>query len=158
MDSAAPIGFEALDLGPGFAQAFGPVYVRRATSSLGFRVAPCHLNPVGVCNGGAMATFADMQIAAVIKSGPGTAPGHQPTISLSVDYLAPAPVDAWVEAAVMLVKRTRTLIFTQALITANGDPVARSTAIYRNYNIGAQASEKREEQDNVEVRGDQAGS
>ena len=103
---------------------------------MGFRIAPNHLNPVGVCNGGAMATFADMQIAAVIAGGPGTSEGHQPTISLNVDYLATASLGAWVEAAVTLVKTTKTLIFTQALITADGEIVARSQAIYRNYGRG----------------------
>jgi acyl-coenzyme A thioesterase PaaI-like protein len=98
---------------------------------LAFRVAPLHLNPVGVCNGGAIATFADMQIAAVVECGPGTAQGHQPTVSLSLDYVAPAPADAWVGAATTLIKSTRTLIFTKAVITADGEIVARSNAIYR---------------------------
>ena len=57
---------------------------------------------------------------------------HSPTISLSLDYLAPAIVGDWVEAQVTLVKTTRTMIFTQAIMTVDGNPVARSTAIYRN--------------------------
>jgi acyl-coenzyme A thioesterase PaaI-like protein len=132
MESGVPNGFEQLDLGPGFMKTFGPVYLRRDTCTLGFRVAAHHLNPVDVCNGGALATFADMQIAAVAK-GLGTAGGHLPTISLSVDYLGTAPCDAWVEAAVTLVKTTRNLIFTQALITTGGNAIVRSTGIYRNY-------------------------
>ena len=87
-----------------------------------------------------MATFADMQIAAVICASPGTADGHQPTISLHVDYLATAPLDAWVEAVVTLVKTTRSLIFTQALIRADGEIVARSQAIYRNFGHGDPAN------------------
>jgi hypothetical protein len=46
---------------------------------------------------------------------------------------------AWVEAAVTLVKTTKTLIFTQALITADGDIVARSQAIYCNCGRGVAA-------------------
>jgi len=136
METNIPGGFVARPLGAGFAEAFGPIYVNPATQAMGFRVALKHLNPVGVCNGGAMATFADMQIAAVIAGSPGTSEGHQPTISLSVDYLATAPLGAWVEAAVSLVKTTKTLIFTQALIAADGEIVARSQAIYRNYGRG----------------------
>jgi len=79
-----------------------------------------------------MATFADMQIAA-FEPGAGTAASHTPTISMHVDYVAPAPLGAWVEAAVTLVKKTPTLIFTQAIITADGHSVARSHAIYRIY-------------------------
>jgi acyl-coenzyme A thioesterase PaaI-like protein len=72
-----------------------------------------------------------MQIAAV-RSGLGAKSMHLPTISLSVDYLAPVSVNSWVEAAVTLTKATRTLMFTQAVITADGDVFAPSTAIYRN--------------------------
>jgi len=84
-----PEGFEPIDLGNGFDARFGPVYMHKDGGRLGFRVASHHLNPVGGCHGGAMATFADMQIAAV-RPGLGTKAGHMPTISLSVDYLAPA--------------------------------------------------------------------
>lgn len=128
---AAPAGFEQVDLGSGFAERFGPVYLNRRENRLGFRVAAHHLNPVDGCHGGALATFADMQIAAV-RSGLGVKSVHLPTISLSVDYLAPVSVNSWVEAAVTLIKTTHTLMFTQAVITADGDVVARSTAIYRN--------------------------
>ena len=137
MEPNVPCGFEVLSLGSGFAEMFGSIYVNRESKTLAFRVAPIHLNPVNVCNGGAMATFADMQIAAVISAGPGTARGHQPTISLNIDYLATTPLGAWVEAAVTLVKTTRSLIFTQAMIRADGEIVARSQAIYRNYGHGA---------------------
>jgi acyl-coenzyme A thioesterase PaaI-like protein len=140
MDARVPEGFEARPLGAGYGEAFGPIYVNHAGRAMGFRVAPHHLNPVGACNGGAMATFADMQITAVIAGAPGTSEGHQPTISLQIDYLARAPLGAWVEAAVTLVKTTKTLIFTQALITADGEIVARSQAIHRNYGRGVAVS------------------
>lgn len=139
MDAEVPKGFDHLSRGGGFAETFGAVYVNRAKRSLAFRVAPTHLNPVNVCNGGALATFADMQIAAVISAGPGTVERHQPTISLHIDYLAPAPLGAWIEAAVTLAKATRTLIFTQALLSADGEVVARSNAIYRNHGRGVLA-------------------
>ena len=81
-------------------------------------------------HGGAMATFADTQLMA-FRAGAEEGASHSPTISLSVDYLAPAAVGAWVEASVTLVKQTRTMLFTQAIMTVDGEPVARSSAIYR---------------------------
>lgn len=129
---AVPDGFEPFNLGPGFTEAFGPVYRHVSETKLGFRVELRHMNPVDACHGGAMATFADMQIA-VLKPGLGTQGGHLPTVSLSVDYLAPARLGAWVVADVMLVKTTRTLVFTQAMITVDGAVVARSSGIYRNF-------------------------
>ncbi|MES2681956.1 MAG: PaaI family thioesterase [Pseudomonadota bacterium] len=131
MNDAIPEGFESVALGSGFSSLFGPVYRHHTESRLGFRVAPQHLNPVQVCHGGAMATFADMQIA-VVAPGLGTQAGHTPTIHLDMDYLAVAPLGSWVEMAVTRLRETRNLIFTQALITADGEPVARSSGIYRN--------------------------
>ncbi len=131
MASAVPPGFELTGLTDPYSVQFGPVYIDRDTSRLGFRVEEKHLNPVGTCHGGAISTFADMQIM-LANEGVGTSAGHTPTISLTVDYLAPPPLGAWVVADVEIVKRTRTLIFTQALIHADGDQlVARTTGIYR---------------------------
>lgn len=129
-----PQGFALLDGGPGFGAAFGPMYVRRGKGggTLAFRVGPCHVNLAGNCHGGAMATFADMQVAATRTTG-GDPATHTPTISLSLDFVGPAPLGAWVECDVTLIKTTRRLVFTQALMRVDGAPVARSTAIYRNH-------------------------
>lgn len=132
---AVPEGFELMRMGCDFAAAFGPVYADRARCRMGFRVAQHHLNPMNVCHGGAMATFADMQIA-VVKPGLGTAAGHMPTIHLDMDYMATAPAGSWVEMAVSLVKTTRNLVFTQAMITADGNLAVRSSGIYRNISAG----------------------
>lgn len=127
-----PEGFEPADLGPGFSAAFGPVYRHRTQQKLGFRVEARHLNPVDVCHGGAMATFADMLIV-VVHSGAGSRDGHSPTITMSIDYVGPARAGTWVEGDVMLVKATRTMLFVQSLITADGEIVARTNGIYRRY-------------------------
>ncbi len=76
-----------------------------------------------------MATFADMQLVAVQF---GDDRPHTPTVNLDLAFLAPAPLGSWVEARVTLLRRTTTLLFTQAVMTADGEPVARSSAIYRN--------------------------
>lgn len=129
MTDKVPEGFVPVALDVGYNAAFGPAYANPAERKIGFRVGPQHLNPVGACHGGAMATFADMQI---VVAGDGPYDKHMPTISLTVDYLAPAPLGAWIEAVVSCQKTTRTMVFTQALITVDGEVVARSSAIYRN--------------------------
>ena len=88
-------------------------------------------NPAGNCHGGALATFADMQVLAMPQH-TGDPAKHTPTVSLSMDYLAPATVGQWVIARVELLRVTRTLIFTQAVLRADGQAVARSNATYRN--------------------------
>lgn len=130
MTLAVPDGFERADLGPGFGRAFGEVWLDRALHRLGFFVAEQHVNAVGTLHGGAMATFADTQLMA-FRRGAEEGASHSPTISLSLDYLAPATLGAWVEAEVTLVKQTKTMLFTQAIMTVGGEPVARSSAIYR---------------------------
>lgn len=127
-----PPGFVPAVLGPGFAGDFGPVWLDRAGHRLGFRVAARHANAIGTLHGGAMATFADTQLMA-IRPGAEEGRPHSPTISLSVDFIAPAKIGDWVETHVTLVRLTRTMAFTQALMTVDGTPVARSTAIYRNH-------------------------
>ena len=111
--------------------SLGQVWLDRANGGMCMMVEPRHCNALGVMHGGAMATFVDAQVLA--------APGHDydpaahtPTITLSVDYLAPAPAGQWLLMAASVVRRTRTMIFTQALVTIAGEPVARSNAIYRN--------------------------
>lgn len=146
MTSAPPAGFERIVIARGFAAGFGPVFLRRDRDqiSLGFRVDARHVNIGGACHGGALATLADLQLAALQRS-QALEPGHGPTISLSLDYLAPAKLHDWVESAVTLVKRTRRLAFTQALLRVGDNPVARSTALYSlpdapKSSIGALAS------------------
>ena len=123
--------YEPIDLGPGFSARLGQVYIDRGRRRLAFRVTVEHGNPVDMCHGGAIATFADAQVVAVLDAPVGWK-RHTPTISLSVDYLAPIAIGAWVEAEVTLSKQTPTMLFTQALMMVEDETVARSHAIYRN--------------------------
>lgn len=125
-----PHGFAELEPTTGFGAGFGPIYRDHGARRIGFRVGPQHVNPRQVCHGGALSTFADYQVTVAIEAcAPlATAP---PTISLSIDYLAPAPLGAWVEAEVTVLRETRSLLFTQAVMSVDDVPVARSNAIYR---------------------------
>lgn len=131
-DAPVPHGFVVVELKDAFSAGLGPIYLHAAASKIGFRVLPRHLNPTGVCHGGALASFADMQVIAVAprfeESGV-----HRPTVSLTIDYVAPVPAGAWVEAVVTLVKTTKTLLFAQALLYVGDEIVARANGIYRNY-------------------------
>ena len=90
-----------------------------------------HCNATGFMHGGAMTTFLDGQ--AFVLEAIDTREAHTPTVSLSVDFLArPAPGD-WLVAEVELVKKTRTLIFTEAKAKVGDRVMARSNATYRNY-------------------------
>lgn len=128
---AIPAGYEPVDVGMGYSLTLGSLFIDRRRSRLGFRVGPGQCNPVGTLHGGAIATFADAQIIA-INPGSELRTEHHPTISLTIDYLAPAVIGDWVECEVTLDRKTRTLFFTRALMRVGDTLVARAGAVYRN--------------------------
>ena len=98
-------GFKAVALGSGFNNAIGPVYLNAGERKLAFRVTPAQMNSFGLCHGGAISAFADLQLLA-LRGAPGVKPGFSPTVSISFDFLAPARLGDWVEAEVTLAKRS----------------------------------------------------
>ena len=57
-----PEGFRAVTVGGPFMAHTGPLYARWTGErlQLGFRVEHRHTNPLNICHGGMMASFADM--------------------------------------------------------------------------------------------------
>ena len=53
-----------------------------------------------------------------------------PTINLQIDYLAASPLGAWVQGEARLLRATRSLVFMQGLVQADGVPVARVGGIF----------------------------
>jgi uncharacterized protein (TIGR00369 family) len=125
-----PDGFLPIDLGAGYSAAFGPVYRHHTEPQLAFRVSRQHLNPSGACHGGALCTFADVLIAVIEND---SASGFTPTITLSLDFIGAAREHDWVVGTASLTRRTRTMLFVQALLTVGPDVVARAHGIYRHY-------------------------
>ena len=129
-----PEGFHPRSFGDGFIGVNGPLYVRRAGSTfqLGFRVERRHCNMMGICHGGMMATFCDMLMpisAHVLSAEIGMR--FLPTINLQIDYLAAAPLGAWVQGEAQLLRTTRSLVFMQGLVQADGVSVARTSGIFK---------------------------
>jgi uncharacterized protein (TIGR00369 family) len=132
-----PTGFKARSFGGGFIAVNGPLYVRKLDPGiqLGFRVEARHCNPMGICHGGMMATFCDMLLpisAHYLSAEIGRR--FLPTIHLQVDYLAATPNGAWVQGEAQLLRATRSMVFMQGLVSADGENVARVSGIFK---IGA---------------------
>jgi len=108
----------------------GRVWVDWAAKRYCLYVSESHCNAVGTMHGGAMSTFLDGQ-AFVYQDRQG-AGHHTPTISLHVDFLEPPCVADWLVAEVILLKTTRTMIFTQAIASVGDRTMASSHAIYKN--------------------------
>jgi uncharacterized protein (TIGR00369 family) len=134
LGDAAPPGFAPIRLGPnnGFVDVNGPLYgkIQDERLLLGFRVELRHCNPADVCHGGMLMTFADMLL--------GIGANYQaklgrflPTVNMSADFLAPAPLGAWVEGSVDVLRTTRNLVFAQCLLTADGAPAMRASGIMK---------------------------
>jgi len=128
-----PEGFRRANVGNGFSSRNARFYARWADGRLrmGFRVGPEHANLRGVLHGGMIATFADTALpyAAMYQVMDGRR--FLPTISLQLDYLAPAELGAWVEAQAEVLRTTRNMVFMQGLITADATAIARVSGIFK---------------------------
>ncbi|HEY5337974.1 MAG TPA: PaaI family thioesterase [Rhizomicrobium sp.] len=126
-------GFRPLNITMGFLGPNGPLYGKwdGKLMRLGFRVEMRHCNPGQVAHGGMLATFADMQLPMAARFQSGQDMGFMPTVSLTCDYLAPAPLGSWVEGQAEPIKITRNLVFAQGLATADGAPCLRANGIFK---------------------------
>lgn len=136
-DNAAmiPPGFVALaDVGGPFLRNIGPLYVleQGATLKFGFRVELRHVNPIRHLHGGMMASFCDMLLPlSAIRKSAEVAGRFLLTISLQIDYLAAAALGAWVEGEAEVLRVTRSLVFAQALVHADGALCARTSGVFK---------------------------
>jgi len=130
-----PAGFKPLpSMGGGFIAANGPLYMKHEGDLVlfGFRVEERHTNPMQICHGGMMASFCDMLLPlSVHRKSREVGMRFLPTISLQIDYLAPAPLGAWVQGEAQVLRTTRSLVFAQGLVEADGRPVARVSGIFK---------------------------
>jgi uncharacterized protein (TIGR00369 family) len=128
-----PEGFKPARIGGEFMARNGPLYARLQGEQLqlGFRVESRHTNPLNICHGGMLASFADMLLPCVAIYQPGTQRRFYPTISLQIDYLAAAPLGAWVQGEGEVLRRTRNMVFLQGLVTSDGVPAMRISGIFK---------------------------
>lgn len=91
-----PEGFVPIVSNSAFGWYTGPFFERETEDGgveRGFRVDEMHINAGGVCHGGMLMTFADILLSSVVMRH--MAPPFV-TVRLSTDFLAPAPLGAWV--------------------------------------------------------------
>ena len=134
--NAVPAGFIALPFkgDEHFLSLTGPLYAKRDGEKLvlGFRVEQRHCNIGGICHGGMLMTFADMQLGLGARFDSEEDIGFMPTVSMTADFLAPAPLGAWVEGRTDLLRSTRNFLFCQCVVTSNGSPAMRASGIMKS--------------------------
>lgn len=131
--SAPPEGFVPAPIGGRFATHNGPLYARWTEQRLvlAFRVEAHHANPGNQCHGGMLGLFADIFISTAAQYQTDIPRQFLPTISLNLDFLAGAPLGSWVEGRAEVLKVTRNLIFSQGLVTADGQTVLRASGVFK---------------------------
>ena len=114
-----------------------PLYSRTIDGvvQIGLFIAPAHCNSRGLVHGGVIATLADnamglsLGVAARARN-PDDAPHGFLTVGLTLDYLAAAKIGQWLLVEPRVLKAGRSLGFTDALVTADGKPIARASASF----------------------------
>jgi uncharacterized protein (TIGR00369 family) len=127
-----PAGFERHDRKSPLTDPWEPLWRRFSgdTVVLGLRAGPAHTNSRGFVHGGLISSLADnaMGLSCARKLGDGAS---LVTVNLTVDFLGSALTGQWLEFDTVFVKPGGTLCFTQAFVTADGQPCARANAVFR---------------------------
>ncbi len=123
-----PEGFSELTGGGGFLDLVGPLHVGPG-GVLAARVTERHLNLAGTTMGGFLATLVDAAFGrAVREESEGDA--TVATVSLTTDFLRPAPAGAWLEARTEVERLGGRLAFADCSVRADGDEVVRARAVF----------------------------
>lgn len=131
---AIPAGFHPIEVGGPFMENNGPIYLLHEGEAVkfGFRVERRHVNPMNNLHGGMMASFCDMLLPlSAHRKDPAVSARFLPTISLQIDYTAPAPLGCWVEGEAQVLRTTRSLVFAQGLVYADGVLCARVSGVFK---------------------------
>jgi len=127
-----PEGFERHDRKSPVTDPWEPLWRRFSgdTVILGLRAATAHCNSRGFVHGGLISALADnaMGLTCARKLGDLSS---LVTVNLTVDFLGSALQGQWIEWDTVFVKPGGTLCFTQAFVTADGQPCARANAVFR---------------------------
>jgi acyl-coenzyme A thioesterase PaaI-like protein len=85
-------------------------------------VGPRQCNSERVAHGGFLLAFADLAISVAVLG---------VTLHLSADFLRPAGLGDWVEARIVTRKRTRNVIFADAVATVGEHEVLRAGGLFK---------------------------
>jgi uncharacterized protein (TIGR00369 family) len=129
-----PSGFTRMSNGADeeFVSRNGPLYGKREGDRfvLGFRVEQRHCNPGNTCHGGMLGTLADMLLIHCSNM-QARLSRYLLTVNLTCDFIGPAPLGAWLEGRGEVLRVTKSLVFAQGLITADGEPVLRTNGVFK---------------------------
>lgn len=136
--ASIPDGFARHDRKSPVTDAWEPLYSSRATGvvRMGFVLDRQHTNSRGLLHGGVIASLADnamgLSLSMAILAEAGAAPPQGlVTTSLSVDFLGASELGQWIEVVPRVVWVGGSSGVVEAMVTANGAPIARANASFR---------------------------
>ncbi|MEL7482345.1 MAG: PaaI family thioesterase [Pseudomonadota bacterium] len=135
-DQTPPEGFHLHERTSPMTTPWAPIYRKKLDRAvyLGVFLREVHCNSRGLVHGGFIASLSDNTMgytAGQAMAADGRVVKSLVTISLSVDYLGAAGLDQWMTFEPELLKATGTLAFVTAIVRADGEPVARSSATFK---------------------------
>ena len=110
-----------------FTELIGPVEHDGAVTRL--QTSDKHANAAGAVHGGLLATLCDTAVGHAVREEADEIAGAV-TVSLTVDYLAPAEPGKTLEARTEVEKLGGRLAFADCSVTSDGREVARARAVF----------------------------
>lgn len=125
-----PEGFVRNSRKSAVTEPWEPIWVRQREQAvqLGVRIAAAHCNGRGFLHGGVIASLADNAMGMSLASANGLG---AITVHLSVDYLRSGQQGQWLQVEPRVIRVGGTLGFVDALVTADGEVIARADATFR---------------------------
>lgn len=114
-----------------------PLYSRQTGGvlELGLELREAHCNSRGLLHGGVIASLADnamgLSYVPTYAASNGTPKSGAVTVSLNIDYLAVGKLGQWVQVTPRVIRAGKNMGFVDALVTADGTPIARANATFR---------------------------
>jgi uncharacterized protein (TIGR00369 family) len=137
--SSPPEGFTPHFRKSAVTDPWEPLYSRRSDGrvEIGLVLGPAHCNSRGLVHGGVIAALADNAMGLSFVAARGQTDGEKAgaggavTVSLSLDYAASARLGQWMQITPRVIKAGRSMGFVDALVTGDGETIARASATFR---------------------------
>ena len=136
MNRNIPKGFEPEPGDNAFATLVGPIFQKIEGDGVRFvfQAEDKHRNPRGVVHGGMLMTFMDNLLAHTIVHVIGDV--KKATMSLSCDFTGPAFPGQRMEGWGEVTRATRSVVFAQGIITADGATVVVGSGVWKLFGQG----------------------
>ena len=114
-----PEGYAPFAIASPYVRALGPTFVATDPVRLALWTTPSAANIAGMTHGGALATLADVGLFVI--AGRGALLLDAVTLTLSLSYVAPAPIGRLVVCSGHVVREGRSVLFVDGRITDGED-------------------------------------